>query len=343
METRVQTVCLVLISTVLTGAALYWLRPMMVPFVLALFITLGLRAGAEFLEVRARVPRSAALSLTVLIGIVFLLLVAAMFSASVSELTDKASLYQDHVRQLAGRAAAFLPAEWRAQQTEALSNVSVGSVGFVIARTANAIANTLSNSFIVLIFVLFLMLGRGRGRGRDGGNTTAGMWGEAEVRIKRYIATKAAISFATGFLVGATLFLLGVPLALVFGLFAFLLNFIPSIGSILSTLLPLPVLLVSPEISLQTVVLALVIPAVLQLTIGNFVEPKIMGESLDLHPVTILLSLILWGMLWGVIGMILSVPIMVVLKILCERFEGSRPLAELLAGRVDAFVSQEAA
>jgi len=336
METRVQTVCLVLISTILTGAALYWLRPVMVPFVLALFISLGLRAGAEFLEQKARVPHSAALSATVLIGLAFLVLVATLFSVSVSELTNKAALYEDHVRELVTRASALLPAEWRAQQQESFSQISVSSLGGLLARTANAIANTLSNSFIVLIFVLFLMLGAGRGRRTDG------MWGEAETRIKRYIATKATISFATGFFVGVTLFVLGVPLALVFGLFAFLLNFIPSIGSVLATLLPLPILAVSPEVSLQTAVLAIVIPAVVQLTIGNFIEPKIMGESLDLHPVSILLSLILWGMLWGILGMILSVPIMVVLKILCERFEGSRPIAELLAGRLDALVSSEA-
>jgi len=337
METRVQTVCLVLISTVLTGAALYWLRPVMVPFVLALFITLGLRAGADFLEERLRVPHSAALSATVLMGFFVLAGMAGVISVSVSELTEKAGLYNEHVGQLVAKATDLLPAEWRSQQQEALSNLSVSSVGGLLARTANAIANVLSNSLVVVIFVLFLMLGGGQ-RGE-----AVGMWGEAEQRIKRYIATKAAISLATGFLVGLTLTLLGVPLALVFGLFAFLLNFIPSIGSIISTLLPLPILAVSPEVSFETASLAIAIPAVIQLAVGNFVEPKIMGESLDLHPVSILLSLILWGTLWGILGMILSVPITVVLKILCEHFEGSRPLADLLAGRLGSFVTSEEA
>lgn len=329
METRVQTICLVVISTILTGAALYWLRPVMVPFVLALFITLGLRAAAEFLELRVRVPHKAALGVTLLIGVVFLVGMGGVISLSVSELTTKATLYEDHVGQLATRAASWLPPEWRSEQEQALSKISVSSLGGMLARTANAIANILSNSFVVMIFVLFLLLGGGGGAAR-----ADGMWGEAERRIKRYIATKATISLATGFLVGLTLSLLGVPLAMVFGLFAFLLNFIPSIGSILATLLPVPILVVSPEVSFQTAVAAIVIPAVFQLGIGNFIEPKIMGESLDLHPVTILLSLILWGMLWGVLGMILSVPITVVVKILCERFEGSRPLADLLAGRI---------
>jgi len=335
METRVQTVCLVLISTVLTGAALYWLRPVMVPFVLALFITLGLRAGAEFLEIRAKVPHRAALGVTVAIGLFFLVGVGFVVSVSVNELTDKASLYSDHVNALLERGVAMLPEEFRAQQREAVSNISMERVGGAMLTTVSSIRLLLSNSFVVLVFVLFLLLG-GSGRRADGS-----VWGEAETRIKRYIATKAVISLATGFLVGLTLTLLGVPLALVFGLFAFLLNFIPSVGSVVSTFLPLPVLIVSPEVSFEVAVAAIAVPAVIQMTIGNFLEPTIMGESLDLHPVTILLSLILWYTLWGVLGAILSVPITVVVKILCERFEGSRPLAHLLAGRTDDLVSAQ--
>lgn len=332
MEARVQTVCLVLISTVLTGAALYWLKPVMVPFVMAIFITLGLRGGAEFLEQRVRVPRSLALAATVFLGLGFLAGVGALVSASVSELSSQSDLYTAYVGELVEQVAGLVPPPLRLGQEEALSNISVSTVGGFLGRTANAIAATLSSSLVVLVFVLFLMVGGG------GGPRAGGMWGEAEQRIKRYLATKALTSLATGLLVGTTLLLLDVPLALMFGLLAFLLNFIPSVGSIAATLLPLPIVLVSPEISTKVAVAAIAIPTVIQLVFGNFLEPKIMGESLDLHPATILLSLILWGTLWGVLGMILSVPITVVVKILCERFEGSRPVADLLAGRTDALV-----
>ena len=79
--------------------------------------------------------------------------------------------------------------------------------------------------------------------------------------------------------------------------------------------------------------LAIAVPAAIQAVMGNLVEPRMMGDSLDLHPVTILMSLIFWGMLWGVVGMLLATPITAVLKIFLERFEGTRPLANLLAGR----------
>jgi AI-2 transport protein TqsA len=124
-------------------------------------------------------------------------------------------------------------------------------------------------------------------------------------------------------------------LALVFGLFAFLLNFIPSLGSHIDTLLPLPVVLVSPDSSLTTIVLTIGLPMLIQVIFGSFIEPKVMGGSLDLHPVTVILALIVWGMLWGIVGMLLAVPLTAVMKIFFERIEHTSLLAEILAGRLD--------
>jgi AI-2 transport protein TqsA len=160
------------------------------------------------------------------------------------------------------------------------------------------------------------------------------MRGEIESRIERYVALKALLSGATGILVGGVLAVLGIDLAMVFGLFAFLLNFIPSIGSVVATLLPLPVVLVSPDVSLGTAVLAIAIPGAIQFGIGNVLEPKLMGDALDLHPITILMALIVWGMLWGIVGMLLATPITAIMRMLFERLEMTRPLANLLAGRI---------
>jgi AI-2 transport protein TqsA len=187
---------------------------------------------------------------------------------------------------------------------------------------------------LVIVFLIFLLVG-GTARAQPSG----GVLGQVEVRIKRYIVAKATVSAATGGLVGFVLAMLGVDLALVFGLFAFLLNFIPNIGSLVATLLPLPVVLLSPQSSLTTIILAIALPGVIQVIMGNFIEPKIMGGSLDLHPVTILLALIVWGMLWGIMGMLLATPLTAVMKMLFERMEHTAPLAELLAGRLDRLQS----
>ena len=125
---------------------------------------------------------------------------------------------------------------------------------------------------------------------------------------------------------------LGVPLAVVFGMFAFLLNFIPNVGSMISVLLPVPVVFLNPEITTTTAVLAIALPGAVQFSIGNIVEPKVMGHSLALHPVTVLVALVFWGMLWGAVGVILAVPMTSSLKILFDHMEVTRPVGRLLAG-----------
>ena len=83
-----------------------------------------------------------------------------------------------------------------------------------------------------------------------------------------------------------------------------------------------------------TIALVILLPGAVQFTIGNIVEPLVTGEGLDLHPVTILLALVFWGLLWGVVGMLLAAPITAVLRIVLGRLEITRPVAELLAGRL---------
>jgi AI-2 transport protein TqsA len=122
-------------------------------------------------------------------------------------------------------------------------------------------------------------------------------------------------------------------MAWLFGLLVFLLNFIPNIGSIVATLLPIPVAVT--QFQDPWMVLAVVaIPGAIHLTIGNLIAPRLMGRGVELHPVTVLLALAFWGLLWGIVGMVLAVPIVAVVRIVLGRFGTTRPVAELLAGRL---------
>jgi AI-2 transport protein TqsA len=154
--------------------------------------------------------------------------------------------------------------------------------------------SVLSNGLIVVIFMIFMLAGKGGPAPPEGG-----LRAQIDQRIKRYLLTKVVVSGLTGLLVGVTLWVLDVQLAMVFGLLAFLLNFIPNIGSVIATLLPLPVVVLSPDLSMVAKILAIAIPGAVQFSVGNLIEPKIMGESLDLHPVVVLLGLIFFGWLWG--------------------------------------------
>ena len=152
-------------------------------------------------------------------------------------------------------------------------------------------------------------------------------------RSRRYLVTKVSTSTVTGLLTGVILALFGLDLALVFGVLAFFLNFIPSVGSIIATLLPIPMAMVQFD-SFWMIAGIVLVPGAVQMTIGSGIEPVLMGEGLELHPVTILLALVFWGLIWGVVGMFLAAPITAVLRIVLDRFEMTRPIAGLLAGRL---------
>ena len=330
-EYRIQTICLLIISTLAVAAALYWLRPVLVPFVLAVFIAYGLLPLVELQARHLRLPHLVAVTSTLMIGVLMLGSLGLLISTSVSQLQANAAAYQQQIELLGVQASAFLPAG-TFPEGNPFAQLPLSNISGVLLQTTNAIVGLLSQSLLVLIFVLYLLLGGTRQK-------AAGVWAEIETQVEHYIVTKALISLATGVLVGLTLAVLGVDLALVFGLLAFLLNFIPSVGSIIATLLPLPVVVVSPDISATTATLAILLPGLIQIIIGNIIEPKVMGEALDLHPVVILMTLIVWGMLWGVVGMLLATPMTAILKILFERFEPTAPVAQVLAGRLDAFRS----
>lgn len=334
LEQRIQTICLLILSTVAVATALLWLRPVMIPFVLAVFFTLGLSPLVDLQMRRLHFPRWLAVLLTLVLALALLAGVGVLVTTSATRLAANAGAYRDQLAELVARASRTLPLERLGIDPETYTNtlldVPVETVTGMLVSTTNAIIDIASKGFLMLIYVVFLLVG-----GAVGESHVGGTWSEVETRIKGYIAVKTLLSAGTGIAVGFVLALLGVDLAMVFGLLAFLLNFIPSLGSIIATLLPLPVVVVSPEISTTAAILAIAIPGAIQFSIGNVLEPMFMGDELDLHPVTILLALVLWGMLWGVVGMLLAAPITAMMKIMFERLELTAPIADVLAGRLD--------
>jgi len=335
-EQRIQTICLLMLSMVAGAGAIYWLRPVLIPFVLAVFFSLGLSPLIDVQIRYMRVPRWLAVVATLALGFIILRLLTALVSASLIQLTANAETYQTQLGELTTQAAAILARFGIVPPTtlDPREFMPISSVRTALVGTTNAILAVLSRGALVMIFMIFLLIGSSRTT-----EPATGVWAEVESRIKRFIVTKFLTSGATGVLVGTILFALGVDLAMVFGLLAFLLNFIPSVGSIVATLLPLPVVLMNPESTGTTIVLAIALPAAVQLVIGNGIEPYFMGNSLDLHPIAILMAMIMWGTLWGIVGMLLATPITAVIKILFEKMELTAPVAELLAGRTDALRS----
>lgn len=200
----------------------------------------------------------------------------------------------------------------------------VESIAVSTMQTALSFTTT---SFFVAIFVIFLLAGR------DPHEVVKNVvYWEIEKKIRSYISTKLILSLVTGALVGITLSLFGLELAFVFAIMTFLLNFIPSIGSVIATILPIPVAFAQFSGSPGTIAGVILIPGAIQMIIGNGIEPKLMGEGLQLHPVTVLLALSFWTLLWGPIGAILAVPITAGIRIVLMRFESGQMAGNLLAG-----------
>lgn len=159
---------------------------------------------------------------------------------------------------------------------------------------------------------------------------------QIERRIERYLWIKTLTSLATAGLSWAVLALIGCQNASFWALVIFMLNFIPVVGSLIGVVFPALLVLVQFG-SFGPFFASIVLLAAVQVGIGNILEPRLMGSSLNLSPMAILIALAVWGSLWGIAGMFLCVPITVIVMIVCAHFESTRPLAILLSadGRID--------
>jgi len=368
-ESRIQTICLATLTIVVLAVALFLLRIVLVPFILAAFLALVLMPLVNFLMRKLRIGRPIALVLTLLLGFLAVFAVGAFVAVSVGQFANSAGEYEEELTKLLRKAensgpvnaiVSFVGAKpatpittTPAPQVPETENgtgaphaeekspppsgfraamlLPEGAINGIARKLSSSVLSILSNGLLVLLFTAFLLMGSTT-RVRPHG----GVIGEIESRVQKYIGIKILSSMATGVLVYLVLQFLGVRFAMSFGAFAFILNFIPNLGSIVATLLPLPFVLLTPDVSMITVALALLLPLCIQFTIGSVLEPKIMGDTLGLHPVVVLMSLIFWGMLWGFSGMLLAIPMTASAKIIFARIDVTKPIAGLMEGRLEA-------
>ncbi len=338
LERRTQTICLLILAAIAIGVTLFLLQAVLVPFVLALFLSMMVTPVMDFQQRRFRMPRWLSIVSTIVIGLVMLVLLSGLITTALADFIAQSQSYNEKVLALWDRTTDGIESLARStgmggeefsldDELEPLREKMPGLISGAIGWTVNAGLGLISSGLLVAIFMMFLIVGHRRPAGGD----RESLSGEVRTRVKEYLRVKILVSAITAVAVYAILKICGIDLALVFALMTFLLNFIPNIGSAVAMLLPVPVVLLTGEISVTTKIVALGLPALVQFLVGNVLEPKWMGSSLDLNPIVILLALIFWGVLWGPVGMLLSVPITAVLKILLQRLPYTRPVADLLA------------
>ncbi len=323
---KIQNLCLLVIAGTCLGGIVYFLRGVLVPFTLALFLNMTISPMVDIQVARLRFPRWVAVTTTLALSGLLLLFCATLIAASLNQLINNVQAYEARFQDLFWAAFNKIPEDLgKRLDVGALLDLLNSTMSAGLKGITDGIIYLLSQFTLVFLFLLFLLLGDSRG-------TPGGLLEQIEIRSKRYLLAKAGVSAVTAILVGAVLQVAGVELALVFAVLTFILNFVPNVGSFIATLIPLPVLIFSPVLSFWGGMLVLACLLVIQFILGNIVEPKVLGRTLSLHPVIVLLALLVWGTLWGPVGMVLAVPITATMQIVLEQVEEGRPIALALAG-----------
>ncbi|MBN2296503.1 MAG: AI-2E family transporter [Pirellulales bacterium] len=334
-QNRLVVASLMILALAAIAAMLIFTRSVMIPFVLAIFAAIVVSPVQDFLVLKCKCPRwlGALAALLVVFGGLFILGIPVM--AAVNTAVMQISDYSENSAWLLDRLDTRME-QWGLDQldTDVIGREFQAQLPSIATHTLGTATGLVSNVFLILIFLVFLL------SGRDSHNTSKGLYAEFESTTRRYLATKLVISLVTGILVWAILAALGMQMAIVFGALAFLLNFIPSIGSVIATFLPLPIAVsqfYDPETQLYNywmIAAVVVLPGAVQVIIGNVIEPKLIGRGMALHPVAVLLALSFWGLLWGVMGMVLAVPITATIRSVLIRFDTTRYLGDIMAGEL---------
>ncbi|WP_237226013.1 AI-2E family transporter [Rubinisphaera sp. JC750] len=333
---KIQAVCLMTLTAIAIGFSIYGLRTVLVPFVIAVFVVSGIGPILDALQIRLHVNRLLAAGITFVAGLVIMFVLGSALWASTVELRQSAPAYRQRIQELVDRVEnAFpnLPMQKNAEavtpekNAEAIDAFLDAMLHKGIATLSSAMLYLITTGVVVLIYVFFMLLGQSTE------SSPSATWTKIDDQIREYLRLKTVISLITGLIFGGVLAMFGIPMALTFGVLAFLLNYIPNIGPLVATVLPVPLIILNPEAHLLWIVAVIGSISAIQFVSGNIIEPKLMGDSTDLHPIVILLALMFWGMLWGIVGMFLATPITAGLKLVLDQFQATRPLGSLLAGR----------
>ncbi len=316
------------------------LAPLLRPLVLAVFLAYRILPAHQALRRRVHArfagPLLALLMATALVGL------ALLIYSNLVDLNAELPQLVERGRRLTERILAWVsahlptwalnampdPARAEAEATERLKAVT----SYMVSAASSFLGEAILVSFY-LIFLLFevrRLPARVRsGFSADQADRLLAMAGSINHAVSSYIRAKALASFITALPVFVVLAAFGVSFPGMWGVVAFIGNFIPYVGSLIA--LALPVLLAFLElepVSRPLTILALLV--VSQFVINNFVEPSLTARAVDLSPLVVLIALTFWGLCWGVVGMVLAVPLTVVLKIVWETIPLTRPLARLM-------------
>lgn len=310
-------------------------QPIIIPTLIAAILAVLAAGPVAWLRERG-VPTSLAVLLVVVVLFAVLSAVAAVMGQSVNQFTEAVPRYQERLDALWDSFQDWLqtlPVEL--PRVEGIELIAPGDVMNLVGSGLRGAMAALSNTLLVVLILVFMLLeAAGFPRklevalGAEPGEV--GRFTAVTRQVQQYLAIKTVVSLATGVIAGLFVWAVGLDFALLWGLVAFLLNYIPTIGSIIAGIPP--VLLALIQIGPGTALLVALGFVVVNTVFGNLIEPSLMGRRLGLSTLVVFLSLVFFGWMWGTIGMLLAVPLTMVVKILLENSEDLVWVARLLDG-----------
>ncbi|MDP8171091.1 AI-2E family transporter [Pasteurella skyensis] len=327
---------IVAIGTILT---LIYGQSMLVQFIIASllwFATMQLKKTANKFPLFSRVVPEKLQSiavLTLLLFIVYLVLDAVI--GNLSNLLTSFANYEKNVTAIAVKIETLFHIDLQAEISAMLSSLDIKNI---LAQLATSLSSILSNSMMILIYLLFIFLETDSFKLKisalfpeeEGRAKFIDTLLKIELSLSSYFRVKTLMSLLTGFLGFIVLYIIGVDSPIFWAFLIFLLNYIPTIGSLIATVFPAVFSLLQFGSFIPFIAILLSIGAIQQI-VGNLIEPKLMGKSLNISPLVTIIALAIWGKLWGVVGMLLSVPITVIMIIILSQFKSTQKVAILLS------------
>ena len=332
---------LLVLTVIVLAAVLKVTGTFLVPVTIAMFVSLVFEPLIVTLNTKFKIPWIAGIFIVLTLVIVSAWIIASLLLSSIRTIIDLYPRYEERFTVIYKAIAGLFALPYNAEST--LFQNLWGQLG--IRQTLRNFAFSLSNSLIVffkdlllvLLFAVFFLLDLRYLRQKLDFAFGDGSKGKAALiitdiiqQVTRYMSVKFFISLLTGVLIFLGTFAVGMGFPILWGFLAFILNFIPNFGSILSGVLTSVFALVQFWPQPAPVVFVAVLMCAVNFILGNIIEPRVQGRHLGLSPFIIIVSLSFWGWLWGFTGLILAVPMMVILKIICENVSILHPAAVLM-------------
>lgn len=327
-----------LLLVVVTVVVLILAQSIIVPFILAVLFWFMLRIVRGLLTRVRFVNRLPVWVLTSFSTIALVSLIGffiSLVTSNIQQLSDTLPVYESNINMIVDGLNSRFNVDIQSAITELTSNFDFGSI---LSEIFSALTSIFGDVFTVLIVLLFILLEEATFErklkamypDKKKYSHARGIIRKISTSINGYLAVKTLTSFLTGFLSYFALLFIGVDAPLFWAFLIFLLNYIPTIGSLIATLFPtIFAMLQFGDITYAILVITIV--GAIQLVVGSILEPRFMGSSLNISPLVVFLTLVIWGVIWGVVGMLLSVIITVIIIIVLAEFESTRPLAILLS------------